>query len=226
MSSAEEAAVQLLRRVGVFSEMEPAELLPIARHARRRRCPRGMAILQQDEPGSVAFCIISGEVDVLLEAEDGRQFVVARLGAGDHFGEMSLLDEQPRSASVVAARDTEVLVLQRDDFLRELEQHPQMVRKLLTALSRRLRSADAGLAALVFGDTSVRLARLLVENAQPGPDGPAVRVVQEQLAVMVGSTRQTIGRIFGAWRRAGYIRTGRSSTVLLQPAALELIARG
>ena len=162
---------------------------------------------------------------MLLESEDGRQYIVARLGPGDHFGEMSLLDGEPRSATVTATTDTELLILRRDEFLQELEQHPPLMRQMLTALSRRLREADAQMAALAFGDTAARLARLLLQNAVPGPEGPVVEAVQEQLAGMAGTTRQTVGRIFGEWRRAGYIRTGRNITVLLQPKALEAITR-
>jgi CRP/FNR family cyclic AMP-dependent transcriptional regulator len=223
---AEQDAVRALQRVRIFSDLEPADLRLLARRVRLRVCPRGSFILQQDEPGSVAFFIVSGSVDVLLESDDGRQFVVARLGAGDHFGEMSLLDEEPRSATVVATEETTVFVLQREDFLRELEQHPRLMRHMLSTLSRRLRAADDQVAALAFGDTSARLARLLLQNARPGPLGPTVTVVQEHLAVMVGSTRQTVGRIFGDWRRDGFIKTGRSSTIILRPDALELIARG
>lgn len=222
----EQDAVRALQRVRIFADLDPADLALLARRVRLRRCPRGSFILQQDEPGSIAFFIVSGSVDVLLESDDGRQFVVARLGAGDHFGEMSLLDEEPRSATVVATEDTEVFLLQREDFLRELEQHPRLMRHMLSTLTRRLRATDEQLAALAFGDTSARLARLLIQNARPSPEGPAVQVVQEHLAVMVGSTRQTVGRIFGDWRREGIIRTGRSSTVILRPDALEMIARG
>ena len=218
-------AARVLQRVHLFAQLEPQELALLARRARRRHYPRGAAILQQEEPGANAFFILSGSADVLLESEDGRQYIVARLGPGDHFGEMSLLDGEPRSATVTATTDTELLILRRDEFLQELEQHPPLMRQMLTALSRRLREADAQMAALAFGDTAARLARLLLQNAVPGPEGPVVEAVQEQLAGMAGTTRQTVGRIFGEWRRAGYIRTGRNITVLLQPKALEAITR-
>lgn len=222
---ADEAA-RALRRVRLFTDLAPGELALLARRAQRRSLPRGTAVLHQEEAGSTAFFILSGGADVLLESEDGRQYIVARLGPGDHFGEMSLLDGEPRSATVTATADSELLVLQRGAFLEELAQHPALMQAMLVALSRRLREADAQMAALAFGDTSARLARLLVQNARPGPGGLAVQAVQEQLAAMAGTTRQTVGRIFGEWRRAGYIRTGRNSTVLLQPRALEAIYRG
>ena len=219
-------AAGVLRRVHLFAELAPEELALIARRARRRRYPRGASILRQEEMGTSACFILGGAADVLLESEDRRQFIVARLGPGDHFGEMSLLDGEPRSATVVATAETDLLLLQQEEFLRELELHPSLMRQVLVALSRRLRMADAQVAALAFGDTSMRLARLLVENARPAPGGPVVQAAQEQLAQMAGTTRQTVGRIFGEWRRAGYIRTGRNSTVLLRPDALEAIGRG
>lgn len=224
-ASDEQAAIHALRNVHLFAALTPEELTVIARSARRRRYARGTGILQQEDTGTVACFILSGTTDVLLESEDGRQFIVARLGPGGHFGEMSLLDGEPRSATVVATSDTELLLIQRDEFLQELEENPRVMRQMLVALSRRLREADAQVAALAFGDSAARLARLLVQNARPAPGGAEVHAVQEQLAAMTGTTRQTVGRIFGEWRRAGYIRTGRRSTVLLRPEALEAIVR-
>jgi CRP/FNR family transcriptional regulator/CRP/FNR family cyclic AMP-dependent transcriptional regulator len=209
--------------VQLFANLSPTEIQWIAGRVRRRRVSRGQTVLQQEDTGATAYFILSGSADVLLESEDGRQFIVARLGPRDHFGEMSLLDGEPRSASVVANEETELLVLQRDEFLEELEQHPRVMRQMLVTLSRRLRETDAQVASLAFGDTAARLARLLLQNGRPNPDGLVIHAVQEQLAAMAGTTRQTVGRIFGEWRRAGYIRTGRSSTVLLRPDALQQI---
>jgi CRP/FNR family cyclic AMP-dependent transcriptional regulator len=221
----EQAATRALQQVQIFADVEATEIVWIARRAHRRRVPRGSTVLQQEDRGTTAFVIISGSADVLLESEDGRQFIVARLGPGDHFGEMSLLDGEPRSATVVATADAELLVLTREAFLEELEQHPELMRQMLVTLSRRIRVTDAQVASLAFGDTAARLARLLIQNARHAPEGLVVHAVQEQLAAMAGTTRQTVGRIFGEWRRAGYIRTGRSSTVLLRPDALEQIIR-
>ena len=218
-------AVGLLRRVGLFADLEPDELSAVARTMRHRHAQKGSVILAQDEPGNVGFVIVSGAVDVLLESEDGRQFIVARLGAGDHFGEMALLDTEPRSATVVATADTNLLVMRRDEFLEELQRHPRIMLRMLLSLSRRLRQADAHVASLAFGDTAARLARLLIANAMEGPRGRTVEVPQDDLAAMVGATRQTVGRIFGSWRRKGYIATGRRRTVILNQEALDTVER-
>jgi CRP-like cAMP-binding protein len=221
----EQAATRALQQVQIFADVEATEIVWIARRAHRRRVPRGSTVLQQEDRGTTAFVIISGSADVLLESEDGRQFIVARLGPGDHFGEMALLDGEPRSATVVATTDAELLVLTREAFLEELEQHPSLMRQMLVTLSRRIRVTDAQVASLAFGDTAARLARLLIQNARREHDVLVVHAVQEQLAAMAGTTRQTVGRIFGEWRRAGYIRTGRSSTVIMRRDALEQIIR-
>ena len=220
-----ELAITLLRRVLLFADLEPDELAAVARIVRRRHCAKGTMILAQDEPGSVGFLIISGAVDVLLESEDGRQFIVAQLGPGDHFGEMALLDTEPRSATVIATADTDLLVMRRDEFLAELMRHPRIMLRMLVTLSRRLRKTDSQVASLAFGDTAARLARLLLANAAPTAGGRAVQVAQDDLAAMVGATRQTVGRIFGGWRRQGYIATSRRRTVILNPEALAAVGK-
>lgn len=220
-----DTAVSLMRRVSLFQDLDHEELTAMARRVRRRHCPKGTLILAQDEPGTVGFLIVDGAVDVLLESEDGRQFIVAQFGPGDHFGEMALLDAEPRSATVVATADTELLVLRRDEFIDELMRHPRTMLRMMTTLSRRLRRADAQVASLAFGDTAARLARLLIANGQPGPRGLAIEVAQDDLAAMVGATRQTVGRIFSAWRRQGFIATGRRHTVILNREALDSVAR-
>lgn len=218
-------AVRLLRRLALFADLDDDELVTVARILRPRAVAKGAMILAQDEPGNVAFIILQGAVHVLLEAEDGRQFIVARLTPGDHFGEMSLLDAEPRSASVVAAEDTSLLVIRRDEFLEELVRYPRVALRLLQTLSRRLRRADAQVASLAFGDTAARLARLLIANASPGPYGLGVEVAQEDLAQMIGATRQTVGRIFSDWRARRFIETGRRRTAILNPDALRQEAR-
>ena len=211
-----ELALRLLRRVSLFADFTDAELAALVGVLHTRHYAKGTVILAQDEPGNVGFVIISGSVDILLESHDGRQFIVAQLGSGDHFGEMALLDDEPRSATVVATADSDLFVLQRLELLNELVRHPEMMLRMLVSLSRRLRKADAQVASLAFGDTAERLVRLLLTNAKRGPSGLTVDVAQEDLAAMVGATRQTVGRIFGDWRRQGWIRTGRRQTIILK----------
>ncbi len=213
-----------LRRIPLFADWDARELSMLEDRGIRRRWRRGESILTQSEPGNVAFVILAGRVDILLEWPDGREFCLARLGAGDYFGEMALLDPEPRCASVRAAQDTQLLVIRREDLLKHLLDHPQAMLRILTTLSQRLRNADSQIAGLAFDDTAARLGQILNLNAVPHARGLGVDVSQSELATMVGATRQTVARILGEWRRQGVVETSRRRTIILQPRQLELLA--
>jgi CRP/FNR family transcriptional regulator, cyclic AMP receptor protein len=157
---------------------------------------------------------------VLLESAEGREFRLARLDAGDQFGEMALLDPEPRSATILAVDETELLVLRREDFVAWLLAHPQAMLRMLASLSRRLRQTDAYVGSFAFQDTATRLAHLLVLNAGSPARATRVAITQAELVSTVGATRQTVARVLGQWRRQGYVKTGRKHTLVLEPDTL------
>src|SRR5207244_13366778 len=110
-----------------------------------RFCPRGRVILFENDPGDSLLIVRSGRVKVVLIGEDGREVILGVLGVGQHFGELSLIDEQPRSAHVIAMEDASLIVLRREDFRKRVEENPSVAWSLLTEPSRRIRSADAKL---------------------------------------------------------------------------------
>jgi len=217
-------ALTALRRLQLFAGLDADALLPLARQLHGRRCRAGERIVEREERGGAAYVILRGRVQVVLESAGGQQFILAQLNAGDHFGEMALLDAEPRSATVVAVEETDLLVLQREPFLLELERRPALMRALLVALSRRLRAANAQVGLLAFGDASVRLARLLLEHAAETPEGLAVTLHQETMGEMTGATRQTVARILGRWRALGHVQTARRATLVLRPEAIAAVA--
>jgi CRP/FNR family transcriptional regulator, cyclic AMP receptor protein len=212
-----------LRRIPLFADWPTDELVRLSRSTVQRRWDPGQFIVVQSEPGRVGFVILRGRVDVLLEWADGREFCLARLGPGDHFGEMSLLEPEPRSATIRAASAVELLVLRREDFLQHLLAEPATMLRLIGSLSQRLRRTDEQVAQLAFDDTAARLGRLLQLNAVEQPRGRVVEASQSELANMVGATRQTVARILGEWRRQGLIRTDRRKTLILDPDRLSTI---
>ena len=212
-----------LRRMPLFADWPSDELERLSRSTALRRCDHGDLIVVQSDPGNIGFIILSGHVDVLLEWPDGREFCLARLGPGDHFGEMSLLEPEPRSATVRAASAVELLVLRRDDFLKHLLAEPATMLRLISSLSQRLRRTDEQVAELAFDDTATRLGHLLQLNARQQPRGLTVDASQAELATMVGATRQTVARILGDWRRRGLIRTYRRKTFIVDPGQLSAI---
>ena len=157
-----------LATVPLLSRIPPDELRRFGELTREKQYPKGSVILFEDDPGDSLFIVRSGRVKVVLVAEDGREVILGVLGVGEHFGELSLIDDQPRSAHVIAMEDATLLVLRRDDFRRRVESNPSVAWALLAELSRRLRRADGKIGGLVLLDVPGRIARLLLDVADEG----------------------------------------------------------
>ena len=132
----------LLRQVSIFRELPAEVLADLATRVRPRSAEAGSVIVNAEEPGDSLFVISRGKVKVVLYGETGREIILSLLHAGDFFGEMSLLDRQPRSANVVALEDSELLCLDREAFQTHLAAHPTTALGILAEMSRRLRHAD------------------------------------------------------------------------------------
>src|SRR5580765_4723804 len=157
-----------LRTVPLFTKLEDAELQRFAELTREKSYPKGSVILFEDDPGDALFIVREGRVKVVLVAEDGREVILGILGVGEHFGELSLIDDQPRSAHVIAMEESALLVLRRDDFRRRVESSPSVAWSLLTELARRLRRAAGKSGSLVRRDVLGRIARMLLDAADEG----------------------------------------------------------
>ncbi len=189
------SATDVLRKVPLFSDLSEAELSRFAEVTREREYPKNSVILFEDDPGDALYIVSSGQVKVVLIGEDGREVILSFLGDGDFFGEMALIDDEPRSAHVIAMRDSHLLVLRRDDFQAQLVAQPKIGLKLLRVLVQRLRRADEKIGGLVLLDVNGRVARLLLDMADEG-GGPKVtrRLTHHTIAQMIGSSRETVSR--------------------------------
>lgn len=220
------SVVDILRRVPLFAHIGDDDLDRLAALVRERPHPRNSVIVFADDPGDALFVVAQGEVKVVLVGEDGREVILAVLGPGDFFGELSLIDDEPRSAHVIAMSDARLLVLRRDDFQRVLEAYPRLALGLLRALSRRLRRADDKIGALVLLDVYGRVARVLLELAESSADGTQVRrVTHATIAQMIGSTRETVSRTLRDLADRGLIAVSRSGTRIVDARALRAAAR-
>ena len=189
------STVDDLKRVPLFSDLSEAELARFAEVAREREYPKNSVILFEDDPGDALYIVSGGQVKVVLIGEDGREVILSVLSDGDFFGEMSLIDDEPRSAHVIAMRDSRLLVLRRDDFQQQIQQHPSIALKVLKVMVQRLRRADAKIGGLVLLDVNGRVARLLLDLADEG-GGPRItrRLTHHTIAQMIGSSRETVSR--------------------------------
>jgi CRP/FNR family cyclic AMP-dependent transcriptional regulator len=189
------SATDVLRKVPLFSDLSEAELARFADVTREREYPKNSVILFEDDPGDALYIVSAGQVKVVLIGEDGREVILSVLGDGDFFGEMALIDDEPRSAHVIAMRDSQLLVLRRDDFQAQLVVQPKIGLKLLRVLVQRLRRADEKIGGLVLLDVNGRVARLLLDMADEG-GGPKItrRLTHHTIAQMIGSSRETVSR--------------------------------
>jgi CRP-like cAMP-binding protein len=200
------STVDDLKRVPLFSDLSEAELARFAEVAREREYPKNSVILFEDDPGDALYIVSGGQVKVVLIGEDGREVILSVLSDGDFFGEMSLIDDEPRSAHVIAMRDSRLLVLRRDDFQQQIQQHPSVALKVLKVLVQRLRRADAKIGGLVLLDVNGRVARLLLDLAEES-GGPRItrRLTHHTIAQMIGSSRETVSRAMRELTERGLI---------------------
>ncbi|HEY2025642.1 MAG TPA: Crp/Fnr family transcriptional regulator [Diaminobutyricibacter sp.] len=211
-----------LATIPLFSGLQREELQKFAELTRERSYPRGSVILFQDDPGDSLFVLRVGRVKVVLIGEDGREVILGVLEPGAHFGELALIDDQPRSAHVIAMEDAQLLILRREDFRRRVEANPTVAWALLTELSRRLRRADNKIGGLVLLDVPGRIARLLLDLAdETGTTTIEKPLTHQTIAQMIGASRETVSRAMKEFQDAGLITVERRRIGLGDRDALE-----
>jgi CRP/FNR family transcriptional regulator, cyclic AMP receptor protein len=222
---------EALRTVPLFAGLDDQELEAIYAIARKRTYPKGSFILLEGDPGDAFYLTLAGEVKIVTQGADGREFILAVLRAGDFFGEMSLFDDQPRSANVVTTEDATFLILYKQHFLNQVKHSPAILFKLLITLCQRLRESDKKLHDLALLDVPHRVCNALVTlGARVGMvrDGGDLiipkRPTHQDVANWIGSSRETVTRVFNDLEKQGYISLlGR--TVVIRKALLDRLSR-
>jgi CRP/FNR family cyclic AMP-dependent transcriptional regulator len=211
-----------LASVPMFSGLQRDELLKFAELTRERTYPKGSVILFQGDPGDSLYVLRQGRAKVVLIGEDGREVILGVLEPGAHFGELALIDDQPRSAHVIAMEDSQLLILRREDFRRRVEANPSVAWALLTELSRRLRRADQKIGGLVLLDVPGRISRLLLDLSSETTNGTIEKPLTHQtIAQMIGASRETVSRAMKDFQQEGLIRVERRRIAVANRDALE-----
>ena len=217
----------MLHVVPLFRGMSPPLLGELSRKLRPMAFRSGTAIFHADDVGSMMYIIIKGAVKIFVPATDGREVVLAVQRTGDLFGEMSLLDDERRSASATTLEDTEMVSLSRQDFQDVLARHPDACRAILDVLVKRLRQTNQSIQDAYLLDVPGRLARRLLilarEHGIPTDEGVEIglRVSQQDLASMIGASRVAVNKQLQNWRQAGIVDVRRQRVTVLKPEALE-----
>ncbi|HCR16840.1 MAG TPA: Crp/Fnr family transcriptional regulator [Candidatus Latescibacteria bacterium] len=202
---------ELLKRVSLFEGLNDEELSTLSQVALPRLFPKDRVVIMAEDEGDTLFVISTGQVKVSIVSEDGREVILSMLGKGNFFGEMSLLDGHPRSANVTTMQETELLMLRRADFLRLIQNKPQIAVKLLAVLASRLRKTDRKIKGLALSDVTGRITQTLLQLAEEQgsttPEGVLIhnRPTHQDLANMSGTTRETVSRVLKRLESQGYI---------------------
>jgi CRP-like cAMP-binding protein len=221
---------ELLSRVPLFVSLGSDDLERLSSCLQPRHYDRGEIVFHQGDVGTDLFIIRKGEVTIRLSSSDGKEVSLALLRRGDSFGELALLDSEPRSTDAVAREETSLLGLRREDFQRFLGERPQVVPALLAELSRMVRRVTRVVHDANFLDARARLARVLLDLAQTqgqsGAEGVAIasRLTQGELANLCGLTRESTNRWLRFYVREGLLSYEGGVITLLDPQHLRMNA--
>lgn len=213
-------SIDMLRRVPLFSDLPEEDLERLARVAVRKTYPKENVIFFEQDEGDSLFIISRGSVKIAKISDEGKEVILAILGPGEFFGDMSLLDNQPRSATVIAVEETEVSAIRRKEFLSQIQENPQLAVKLMSVLSQRLREANRKIGNLALLDVYGRLARILMDFAKIEGrklDNGRIafrRPTHQAIANMIGTSRETVTRTLGDLHRRGYIQISGKEIVI------------
>jgi len=219
------ASAPALRAVPIFAQLRESDLEALAQLFRARDYPKNSVILFAHDPCEAFYVLVSGQVKVMLNSEDGREVILSLIRTGDFFGERSLMDEEPHAASVIAMEDSRLLVLRRDEFRRCIMEMPGVAFGLLRVLLNRLRAADHKIGGLILLDVTGRVANLLLQLADQHDGHKVVDPPTHQvMAQMVGASRETVSRTLRALADGGMIEVDRSELRILKREELEMAA--
>lgn len=196
-----------LEQVELFAGLAPAQLAALARSAQPRVFPRGAVVLNAGDAAHGLFVVQTGSLKAFVMDANGRELTLSLHGPGDYFGELALLDDAPRSASVIALERCELLHLARPAFLALIDANPESMHVVLRNLVRRIRALTDSVQALALEDVFGRLHRLLESLAVPRGEQWIVepRLTQQEIANRVGASREMINRIVRELVIGGYL---------------------
>ena len=219
--------VRNLVELRFFAGLGPEQMALFENESHVRTFKRGDVVFHKGDPGETMYLIRDGQVKVVLPSDSGDEALLDVLDTGNFFGELSLLDGQPRSATIVATEPTETIVLHRETLLKAIRANPEVAIHLLQALCQRLRETDEFIGDTVFLDVPGRVAKKLLELAdaygERTPRGTVIglRLTQQELARMVGATRESVNKHLGAYRARGIIDVDHQRFVILKRDELQ-----
>jgi CRP/FNR family transcriptional regulator, cyclic AMP receptor protein len=206
----------VLKAVPLFASFPEDQLRMLTSVITRRSLPRSTTVMASGDPTDSLYIVLSGRLKVMMSDAEGKEVILSILGPGEFFGEMGLIDDAPRSASVVSIEACELLSIAKRDFKKCLAENFDMAQAVMRGLVRRLRDADRKIGSLALLDVYGRVARLLLDMAET-VDGEKIvtkRLPKQDIAKMIGASREMVSRVMKDLQMGGYIEVRGSNIVL------------
>ncbi|TNY35661.1 Crp/Fnr family transcriptional regulator [Thermomonospora catenispora] len=223
--------VDVLSKAPLFEALDEQGAKALRANVAEVRLARGQTLFNEGETGDRLYVVLEGKIKLTRTSPDGRENLLSVLGPGEMFGELSLFDPRPRTASAVAVTECRLAGLGHDDLRPWLTGHPEVAVHLLRALAQRLRRTNDVMADLVFTDVPGRVAKALLDLAerfgQPSDVGLHVHhdLTQEELAQLVGASRETVNKALADFAARGWLRIEARAVVILDVERLRKRSR-
>jgi len=217
---------KLVARIPLFATLEPDERRPLANLIRVRRYAARQVVVWEGEAGGTLFLTLSGYFKAITSGSDGKEMLLSIMGPGEVFGELSVLDGQPRSASVVTLESGELASIDRPALFELMASSPRVAIGLIEVLAQRVRTLTKRYETISTLDVPQRLAQVLVSLAQKHglQEGPRVRIPvrlsQQDLGSMVGATRESVNKQLRKWTESGVLHRETGCVVISDFPAL------
>ena len=208
----------MLRNVPLFAVLDEVQLNALATVVSRRSFPKNRVVLQAGDPTDSLFIVITGRTRVQMADDEGKEVILAVLGPGDFFGEMGLIDDEPRAASVLTTEPCEFVVITKDEFNALLKNNFEIAMVIMRGLVKRLREADRKIESLALLDVYGRVARVLLEFSEV-VDGQKVvkgKLPRQDIAKMIGASREMVSRVMKGLEVGGYIEVRDDGSIALR----------
>lgn len=201
----------MFHKVSLFEGLSEGDLGMLAQHSVTRSYPKNAILINEGDRSDSLYVIESGKVKVFVSDEEGREMILNILAPGDYFGELALIDDAPRSASVMTLQPTKLVMISRADFQQCLRDSPEMAYNLIRNMAQRIRGLTDSVKSLALMDVYGRVARTLLDLAEES-DGQLVieqRLTHQEIANMVGASREMVSRILKDLTTGGYVTVDR-----------------
>jgi CRP/FNR family cyclic AMP-dependent transcriptional regulator len=217
----------LLRNHPLFGPLPPRVIEHLGSYMRKRTLARGETIFCKGDPGSGLMGVVSGAVKITVPSADGRDIVLRIIHPGEIFGEIALLDGQPRTADATAMTDCELIVIERRDFVPFLRSQPDLMMQIVEILCSRLRLTTEQVQDVTFLDLPTRLAKALLRLARENEVAAAngkLTITQRELSQVIGRSRESTNKQLRIWAKQGWVRLQRGAVTVLHPEKLVEVA--